>query len=78
MYLTQNTEYLRESITQLIHPFRFARSGKVLHDGRNTIKRFDSDGTSLAVKRYGHISMLNKVVYGTVRRSKAERAICML
>lgn len=72
--LNPKYEYLRESITQLIHPFRFARSGTVLHDGRNTIKRFDSDGTSLAVKRYGLISMLNKVVYGTVRRSKAERA----
>ena len=72
--LNPKYEHLREAITQLIHPFRFARGGKVLHDGRNTIKRFDFDGTSLAVKRYGHISMLNKVVYGTLRRSKAERA----
>ena len=72
--LNPKYEHLREAIAQLIYPFRFARSGVVLHDGRNTIKRFDVDGTLLAVKRYGHISPLNKVVYGTLRRSKAERA----
>lgn len=72
--LNPKYEHLRDAITQLIHPFRFARSGATLHDGRNTIKRFDLDGLSLAVKRYGHITPLNKAVYGTLRRSKAERA----
>ena len=72
--LNPKYEHLRDAITQLVHPFRFARSGETLHDGRNTIKHFDCDGLSLAVKRYGHISPLNKVVYGTLRRSKAERA----
>lgn len=72
--LNPKYEHLREAITQLIHPFRFARNGVLLHDGRNTIKRFNCNGTSLAVKRYGRISPLNKIVYGTLRRSKAERA----
>ena len=72
--LNPKYEHLREAITQLVHPFRFARSGETLHDGRNTIKRFDCDGASLAVKRYGHISPLNRVVYGLLRCSKAERA----
>ena len=67
-------EHLRDNISQLIHTFRFARSGEILHDARNTIKRFDCDGLSLAIKRYGHISPLNKIVYCTLRRSKAERA----
>lgn len=72
--LNPKYEHPRDAITQLVHPFRFARSGETLHDGRNTIKHFDCDGLSLAVKRYGHISPLNKVVYGTLRRSKAKRA----
>ena len=56
--LNPKYEHLRDAITQLVHPFRFARSGETLHDGRNTIKHFDCDGLSLAVKRYGHISPL--------------------
>ena len=45
-----------------------------LHDGRNTVKVFDTTAGRLVVKRYGHLTMLNRIVYGTLRRSKAERA----
>lgn len=52
----------------------FDSGGTTLHDGRNTVKVFDTTAGRLAVKRYGHLTMLNRIVYGTLRRSKAERA----
>lgn len=46
----------------------------MIHDGRNTVRLFEIDGQRLAVKRYGHISLLNRLLYGFLRKSKAERA----
>lgn len=48
--------------------------GRVLHVGRNTIKAFEWNGIRVVAKRYGKISLLNRIVYGTLRRSKAWRA----
>lgn len=58
----------------LARPDFFDRNGTVLHDGRNTLKRFEVNGRSLVVKRYGHLSLLNRLLYGVLRPSKAERA----
>ena len=52
----------------------FDSGGTTLHDGRNTVKVFDTTAGRLVVKLYGHLTMLNRIVYGTLRRSKAERA----
>lgn len=74
LVLNPKYEHLRADIEQLARPFRFARTGEPLHDGRNSVRRFECGGLSLAVKRYGRISLLNRIVYGLLRRSKAERA----
>lgn len=65
---------LEPFVGQLAHPFWFARNGVMLHAGRNTIKRFDADGVHLVVKSYGRLSLLNRLIYGVLRKSKAERA----
>lgn len=52
----------------------FSGHGTMIHDGRNTVRLFEIDGQRLAVKRYGHISLLNRLLYGFLRKSKAERA----
>ena len=49
----------------------FDSGGTTLHDGRNTVKVFDTTAGRLVVKLYGHLTMLNRIVYGTLRRSKA-------
>lgn len=72
--LNPKYEHLRPAIEQAVHPLRFARTGEVLHAGRNTVKRIGCGGILLVVKRYGRVSPLNRVVYGVLRRSKAERA----
>ena len=65
---------LEPFVKSLAQPGFFSRNGRVIHDGRNTVKLFEIDGQRLAVKRYGHISLLNRLLYGSLRKSKAERA----
>lgn len=76
MRLVVDSKYvgLKPFLSQLADDGWFDRHGGILHDGRNTIKRFDAEGCSLAVKRFGHLSILNRMIYGTLRRSKAMRA----
>jgi tRNA A-37 threonylcarbamoyl transferase component Bud32 len=60
-------------------PDFFETHGNVLYSERNTIKSFeikDADGSvkELIVKRYKRPGMLQRIIYGFFRSSKAERA----
>lgn len=61
-------------LRQLTDSDWFDRNGTLLHAGRNTIKRFEVNGLCLVVKRYGRPTIVNRLIYGTLRRSKAMRA----
>lgn len=61
-------------VRSLVRSGFFDRNGETLHDGRNTIKSFKVGDREFVVKRYGHLSLLNRLIYGVLRRSKAERA----
>lgn len=52
----------------------FPRMGKTLHNGRNTVKFFEKSGQRIVVKRFGHLTLFNRWIYGFLRKSKAERA----
>lgn len=65
---------LEPFIRRLAEPGFFASKGEPLYEGRNTLRLFETQGHRLVVKRYGHLSLLNRLVYGFLRRSKAERA----
>lgn len=76
MNIVVNPKYkrLRPFVERLARPAFFADHGETLHDGRNIIKLFEADGVKLVVKSYGRLSLFNRVVYGTLRKSKAMRA----
>lgn len=67
-------ERLRPFAERLAKPLFFVRNGETLHDGRNVIKRFEVGGVQLAVKSYKRLSPFNRILYGTLRKSKAMRA----
>lgn len=67
-------EYLRPFVEQLTRPIFFARHGKTLHSGRNIVKLFETDGMRLAVKSYERLTLCNRMLYGSLRKSKAMRA----
>lgn len=73
-FINPHYSSISSSIKRITNLNYFNTHGKILHNGRNIIKRFDTDGISLVVKYYGHITQFNKLIYGTLRKSKAQRA----
>ena len=76
MKIILNPRYTEQAdfIEALTRPGFFAENGTTLHNGRNTIKAFNLPNGPVAVKRYGHLSAFNRLIYGILRPSKAERA----
>lgn len=72
--LDPNYSNLKEFVDNLVSPDWFANNGKTVHAGRNVIKQFCIDGVSLAVKSYGHLSLVNRIIYGVLRKSKGQRS----
>lgn len=48
--------------------------GKVLHSGRNEVRRFCHNGTRLVAKRYKRPNIIQRVAYTFFKKGKAERA----
>lgn len=67
-------DFYKDFIISICNPERFANNGKTLQTGRNTIKLFETNGVRLVVKSYEHLTLFNRVIYGALRKSKAERA----
>lgn len=56
-------------------PMRFERGeGEVIYKGRNELRRMEYQGYSYVVKSFQRPHLLNRLVYGTLRASKAKRA----
>lgn len=67
-------EYLRPFVCRLADPSFPGHTGTLLHDGRNRVEIAEAEGVKVAVKSYNRMTLFNRVVYGTVRKSKAMRA----
>lgn len=67
-------ENLTTFIGKLAQPAFFMQHGKMLHDGRNVVKLFEAEGMKLVVKSYVRLSSCNRLLYGTLRKSKGMRA----
>jgi len=65
-------EHLRHFIQNL--PYQFHKAGITIHEGRNELRLYEVDGYSLVVKSYKRPHILNRIIYGFIRASKAERA----
>ena len=71
-----NPEYarLKPFIDRLADYDWFLRNGTYMHNGRNKVKLFEIDGIKVTVKSFEHVTLANKIIYCTVRKSKAVRA----
>ena len=54
---------------------QFDQSGTVIFDSRNTIRRYELEGTPLIVKRYKRPNLLSGIGYGVQHNSKAHKAL---
>lgn len=56
-------------------PQRFeSGEGEVIYDGRNQLRRFVVDGQRLIVKSFRTPNFINRIAYGWLRSSKAQRS----
>lgn len=67
-------ESISAKLQELVASVSFEAEGEVLYDIRNKVKRFCVDGVDVVVKRYGRITSFNRLMYSTLRKSKAMRA----
>lgn len=69
-----NPDYLE--LTSFIYnlPEKFATEGEYIYQGRNELKKFNCCGHELIVKSYRYPIFINRIVYGLLRASKAERS----
>lgn len=63
---------LCSSIAEL--PNNFVTIRKTIFSGRNHVKEVNFNGYRLAVKSYKKITIANRFIYATLRKSKAQRA----
>lgn len=65
--------HLHDFIASL--PERFEHNeGKVIYDGRNQLREFTIDGITIIVKSFALPSIVNRIAYGFLRSSKAQRS----
>lgn len=62
----------RPFIEQL--PIIFEKEGEFIYNKRNQVKRFLVDGKERMVKRYKTPSLIQRIIYSTIRTTKARRA----
>ncbi len=55
-------------------PERFHKEGTCIYKGRNELRIFEEKGYQLVVKSYKRPNLFNRIAYGFLRSSKAERA----
>ena len=66
---------LRYFILALHQRFR-KKTGELIFKNRNEIREFHIDGKNIIVKSFKVPNLVNRIVYGLFRKSKAERSYC--
>lgn len=69
----QDYDYLTTAVKTL--PVLFStRQGQVIHEGRNELRQLKMHGCNVVVKSFAIPNLINRIVYGTFRSSKAQRS----
>jgi hypothetical protein len=73
VFTTPGFEAQHDFIASL--PERFERGeGKIIYDGRNQLREFTNNGVTMAVKSFCLPKLINRIAYGFLRSSKAQRS----
>ena len=65
-----------ESLDEFVYnlPDIFEHEGKTIHALRNTLKTFEVKGYKIVVKSFHKPNLINRLIYGNFRKSKAHRS----
>ena len=73
VFTTPGFEAQKEFIASL--PERFERGeGKIIYNGRNQLREFTNNGVTMVVKSFCLPKFINRIAYGFLRSSKAQRS----
>ncbi|HHJ11496.1 MAG TPA: hypothetical protein ENK25_11505 [Bacteroidetes bacterium] len=72
IYINPKYANLSDFINQI--PEKFEQIGVLIHTGRNDIRDVEVDGVRIVIKSFIKITGLNKLVFATIRKSKAQRS----
>ena len=73
VFVTPDFEAQKEFIASL--PERFERGeGKIIYNGRNQLREFTNNGMTVVVKSFCLPKFINRIAYGFLRSSKAQRS----
>jgi glycosyltransferase involved in cell wall biosynthesis len=67
-------EPLRDFVASLPERFSSAENGTVIYRGRNELRSFATPVGDVVVKEFCRPHIVNRIVYGTFRKSKAQRS----
>jgi len=71
-YINPSYSPLKEFIENI--PDRFDDLGEPLHLGRNQVRLVTVNGIKLVIKYFKRITFANRIIYATLRKTKAQRA----
>lgn len=72
MQISPAYSYLNDFVSAI--PDNFAFMGKEVHTGRNEIRQVNIRGLVVVIKYFKKITWANRLIYSTIRKSKAQRA----
>lgn len=72
IFVHPSFSHLNDFICQI--PENFSSMGEEVYNGRNDVRFIDINGVLLAVKYFKRITLANRYIFATIRKSKARRA----
>jgi len=72
IFVNPNFSYLTSFVNQI--PLGFNSMGIELHHGRNEVRKVSVDELLVTVKYFKRITLANRFIFATIRKSKAQRA----
>lgn len=72
IYINPAFPHLFDFIKQM--PNNFENLGELLHIGRNEVRKVNISGQDIVIKYFKRITWANRLIFATVRKSKAQRA----
>jgi hypothetical protein len=67
---------LKDFISQI--PDNFSSLGEEVYNGRNDVRFVEINGVVLAIKYFKRITLANRYIFATVRKSKPEEPMSIL
>lgn len=74
VYVNPQYSNLKEFMTVFPIHWEEGQIGKVIYQGRNELREIEKDGISIVVKSFQKPNIINQIVYGIFRPSKAKRS----